>query len=184
MNPSGQNVSKEFHAPVFLFTGNGKGKTTAALGMALQAAGCGEKCMVIQFMKARPYSELDAVRRLAGLVVIEQHGSPDFCVPDEKNLAHHRAFAASGLARAHQALADPAFSLVILDEIVTALYFTLVTLDEIKALIAAKQDRQALVLTGRYAPPELVDLCDGATEMAEVRHYYAAGVEARKGIEM
>jgi cob(I)alamin adenosyltransferase len=169
---------------VQLYTGNGKGKTTAALGLALRMAGAGGRSLIIQFMKGRPYSELEAVKRLGGLIRIEQYGSPDLCVPEAGNLAAHREFALRGLARSREAVVDTAFSLVVLDEIVTAVYFTLVTPDEVNGLIAARHPALELVLTGRYAGPDLIELCDLVTEMREIRHYYRAGVEARKGIEI
>ncbi|MEW6079667.1 MAG: cob(I)yrinic acid a,c-diamide adenosyltransferase [Thermodesulfobacteriota bacterium] len=169
---------------VHLYTGNGKGKTTAALGLALRMAGAGRRSLIIQFMKGRPYSELEAVKRLNGLIRIEQYGSPDLCVPEAGNLAVHREFARRGLARSREAVIDDAYSLVVLDEIVTAVYFTLVTADEVTGLIAVKHPALELVLTGRYATPDLIGQCDLVTEMKEVRHYYQTGVEARKGIEM
>lgn len=168
---------------VHLYTGNGKGKTTAALGLALRMAGSGGKTLIIQFMKGRPYSELEAVGRLDGLIRIEQYGSPDFCVPDAENLPVHREFAQRGLARAREAVSDASLALVVLDEIVTAVYFTLITPDDVAGLIAAGHPALELALTGRYASPELIAQCDLVTEMKEIRHYYQTGVEARKGIE-
>ena len=168
---------------VHLYTGNGKGKTTAALGLALRMAGSGRHSLIIQFMKGRPYSELEAVKRLNGLIRIEQYGSPDFCVPEAGNLAVHREFARRGLARAREAVADSSLALVVLDEIVTAVHFTLLAPDDVSGLIAGKHPAMELVLTGRYATPDLIEQCDLVTEMKEIRHYYQAGVEARKGIE-
>ena len=168
---------------IHLYTGNGKGKTTAALGLALRVAGSGGRTRMIQFMKGRHYSELDAVKRLQGLIEIEQYGSPDLCLPRAGNLGVHREAARRGMARAGETVADASLSLVVLDEIVTAVYFTLIDLDDVRALLAARQPALELVLTGRYAPPPLIELCDLVTEMKEIRHYYQAGVEARKGIE-
>jgi cob(I)alamin adenosyltransferase len=135
-------------------------------------------------MKGRPYSELEAVKRLNGLIRIEQYGSPDLCVPEAGNLAVHREFARRGLERAREAVADASFSLVVLDEIVTAVYFTLITPDEVTGLMAARHPALELVMTGRYAAPDLIEQCDLVTEMREIRHYYQAGVEARNGIEI
>ena len=168
---------------VHLYTGNGKGKTTAALGLALRVAGSGGRTRMIQFMKGRHYSELDAVKRLQGLIEIEQYGSTELCVPEAGNLAVHRDAARRGLVRAGEAVVDASVKLVILDEIVTAVYFTLIMLDDVTALLAIRQPALELVLTGRYAPPLLIEQCDLVTEMKEIRHYYQAGVEARKGIE-
>ncbi len=168
---------------VHLYTGNGKGKTTAALGLALRMAGSGGSTRIVQFMKGQHYSELEAVKKLGGLIEIEQYGSPDFCVPEANDLPIHREFAQRGLARARETVADTSLSLVVLDEIVTAVYFTLVTLDDVMDLMAARHPGLELVLTGRYAPSLLIEKCDLVTEMKELRHYYKAGVEARKGIE-
>lgn len=168
---------------VHLYTGNGKGKTTAALGLALRMAGSGGRCRIVQFMKGQHYSEIEAVKRLDGLIEIEQHGSPDFCVPEADDLPHHREFAGRGLARAEASVTDTSLSLVVLDEIVTAVYFTLITEADISALMRGRHPGLELVLTGRYAPPALIEKCDLVTEMKEIRHYYQAGVNARQGIE-
>ena len=166
-----------------LYTGNGKGKTTAALGLALRAAGAGLKTMILQFMKGQPYSELNSLKRLDDLITIEQHGSEQFCRPDADSFAEHYQLTRVGLARARQVLAQPDYSVVILDELVTCLLFRLVTIEEIRSLIQIKQPRQELVLTGRGATPELIGMCDLVTEMIEVKHYYTKGVQARPGIE-
>ncbi|MFO8049797.1 MAG: cob(I)yrinic acid a,c-diamide adenosyltransferase [Desulfosudaceae bacterium] len=168
---------------VHLYTGNGKGKTTATLGLALRSGGAGRRSLIIQFMKGQHYGELDAVRRLNGLITIEQHGSPDFCLPDETNHDHHQQLARGGLVRARQALADPSLDLVVLDEIVTAVYFQLLNDDDIINLLITRQTQQEVALTGRYASPELIKNCDLVTEMIEHRHYYQAGVNDRPGIE-
>lgn len=166
-----------------LYTGNGKGKTTAALGLALRAAGAGLRTLMIQFMKGQHYSELDAVKMLDGHIVIEQYGSPDFCRPGDGDISEHYRNAQRGVARAREALHEEGFSIIILDEIVTALLFKLLTLEEIIELIRAKPSGRELVLTGRGAPEKLFEHCDLVTEMREIRHYYESGVPARAGIE-
>ncbi len=168
---------------VQLYTGNGKGKTTAALGLALRAAGAGLRTLIVQFMKGQHYGELDAVKGLGELIVIEQYGSTRFCMPDGKNFEEHYRYARQAVERARRALIDNSYSILILDEIVTALLFKLVSIDEIKEMIRSKPADKELVLTGRGAPQELADMCDLVTEMKEVKHYYGAGVEAREGIE-
>lgn len=168
---------------VQLYTGNGKGKTTAALGLALRAAGAKLRTIMVQFMKGQHYNELDSVNQLSGLVVIEQHGSPHFCRPDDDNLGHHHRLAQRGLARSREVLADASYSLVILDEIVTATLFQLVTIEEILELIRLKPDNKELVMTGRGATTELIEACDLVTEMSAIKHYYDAAVEPRTGIE-
>ncbi len=166
-----------------LYTGHGKGKTTAALGLALRAAGSGIKTLMIQFMKKQHYGELEAVKRFDGLIVIEQYGSVEFCRIDDEHIMEHIELARTGLTRAQEVLLDNSRPIVILDEIVTAYLFKLITLKDIVDLIKIKPDAMELVLTGRGAPPALIEMCDLVTEMKEVKHYYSSGVEAREGIE-
>ncbi len=168
---------------VQLYTGNGKGKTTAALGLALRGAGAGLKTIMIQFMKGQHYSELDAVEKFSGLITIEQYGSPDFCVPgDEDALNEHRALVKQGYQRAETALTEN-YDIVILDEIVTTTLFRILTVDDIIALIEKKPETAELILTGRGADPGLIDRVDLATEMVEKKHYFEMGVHGRRGIE-
>ncbi len=168
---------------VHLYTGNGKGKPTAAFGLALRLAGSGGCTAIIQFMKGRFYSELSACERLEGAISVEQFGSKELCIPEKDDLQIHRGFAEQGLARAREVMANPHYSMVVLDEIVTALFFTIIRIEEILGLLEARDRSQELVLTGRYAPRQLIDCCDLVTEMKEIRHYYLQGVEARRGIE-
>ena len=168
---------------VQIYTGDGKGKTTAALGLALRASGAGLKTIVIQFMKGQYYSELDAVKNLKGLVKIEQYGSKKFCEPGDKDYAEHYTLGREALKRVHEVLDDDEYSVIILDEIITALIFNLVTVYEIKDIINNKPADRELILTGRRAPQELIDMADLVTEMKEIKHYYQKGVDARKGIE-
>ncbi len=165
-----------------LYTGNGKGKTTAAFGLALRAAGSGRRTYILQFMKGQHYGELDGAKMLGGLVTVEQCGSPEFCRPTDADRDRHRALAAKGIARAKE-LIGAGYDIVVLDEIVTALLLGLVTMDDVNALLALRPAATELVFTGRGAPEELIARCDLVTEMKEVKHYYAAGVQAREGIE-
>jgi cob(I)alamin adenosyltransferase len=166
-----------------IYTGNGKGKTSAALGLAFRAAGSGLKTLMVQFMKGQHSGEIDAAEKLGGLVTIEQYGSDRFCRPDDGSLEEHRTFARRGYERAREAIPGGAFPIVILDEIVTATKFGLLTDDDIIALIKSKPDTTELVLTGRGASDALIAQADLVTEMKEIRHYYQQGVKPRKGIE-
>jgi cob(I)alamin adenosyltransferase len=165
-----------------IYTGNGKGKTTAALGLVLRAAGAGLKCLIVQFMKGRNYSELHSLARLHDLVSVEQHGSKDFCLPGG-NRDEHREFARTGLDRARSILKQRDYSVVVLDEIITAASFGLLTEEDILDIMAARHPAVELVLTGRGATSAMVDAADLVTEMVEVKHYYSRGVKSRRGIE-
>ena len=165
------------------YTGNGKGKTTAALGLALRAAGAGMKTAFIQFMKGQVYSELKSVELLSEYITIEQYGSPRFCMPDDSNIEEHLDYARRGYTRALEVMRDPQYDLIVLDEIITTCTLKLITLEDILNVISIKADDRELVITGRGAPPELIEACDLVTEMKEVKHYYQQGVEARTGIE-
>lgn len=166
-----------------LYTGNGKGKTTAALGLALRACGAGLKSIILQFMKGQYYSELDAIKKLKGQIQIEQFGSSKFCVLNDDNFEEHYALARNGMKRAMEVLNDKKYDIIILDEIVTCLHFKIITLDEIIKLIEQKPETKELVLTGRGAPQHLISMCDLVTEMTEIKHYYTNGINARTGIE-
>jgi cob(I)alamin adenosyltransferase len=166
---------------VQVYTGNGKGKTTAALGLALRASGAGLRTYLGQFMKGRHYSELDAARGLAPLVTIEQYGRPDFCEPGKVS-PEDVALARAGLDKIRAALAA-GYDLVVMDEVCTALHFKLLDVNEILEVVQNKPDGVELILTGRYAPDEIIAAADLATEMKEIKHYYQQGVQARKGVE-
>lgn len=166
-----------------MYTGNGKGKTTAALGLAFRAAGSGLKTIIIQFMKGQHYSELDSSKSMKEFITIEQYGSTKFCRPDGPDFQEHYDLCRKGLDRSLEALTDNNFSIVILDEIVTTLLFKLTTADEILHIIKNRPADRELIITGRGNPPELHPYCDLITEMREIKHYYNSGVEARKGIE-
>lgn len=168
---------------VHIYTGNGKGKTTAALGLSLRAAGRGLKTIMVQFMKGQFYGELKGVKLLSGLVSIEQYGHPQFCrftdPPDKADL--DRAHAA--LARLNAIIAAPCCDVLIADEAVTALMFNLISEDDLLRLIFEKPPSLELILTGRGATPKLVEAADLVTEMQDIKHYYTQGIPARKGIE-
>lgn len=169
---------------VQVYTGNGKGKTTAALGLALRAAGRGLRTYVAQFMKKGEYGELLAVRdRLADMITIEQFGLPDFHHREQGVAEGEIRAAEAGLAAAAAALRGGAYRVVVLDEVNTLLHFGIVPVERVLSLLDSRPSQVELVLTGRYAPQAVLDRADLVTEMREERHYYQRGVMARDGIE-
>lgn len=168
---------------VQVYTGNCKGKTTAALGLAFKAMGRGLKTYIGQFMKGQQYSELEAARLVEPYITIEQYGKEGFI--HVKNPPEHEdvRIAQEGLAKARKAMLAGVYDVVIFDEIITAHCFHLVSIDNMLDLIKNKPDNVEIVLTGRHAPQELIDAADLVTEMVEIKHYYTKGVAARDGIE-
>jgi cob(I)alamin adenosyltransferase len=167
---------------VQIYTGDGKGKTTAALGLALRAVGAGWNVFMAQFVKGIRTSELIAVeQRLADRMTIRQFGLPRLIrgQPNDEDLA----LARRGLDEAREALTSGKYSLVILDEANVAVTLRLCSVDDLLALIDAKKPEVELVLTGRGADPRLVERADLVTEMRLVKHYLQQGVVARRGIE-
>ncbi len=170
------------HGLIQVYTGEGKGKTTCALGLALRAVGQGFKVFMVQFLKTDNTGEVQAARRLAPDFTIESFGTPGFPSlrdPDPETLAASRQ--AFNLAR--RVITEGLHDLVILDEVNLSLAYNLVPLAEMLELLRRRPSYVEVVLTGRSAPAELVDLADLVTEMRPVKHYYEAGVKARRGIE-
>lgn len=168
---------------VMVFTGNGKGKTTAALGLALRALGQGMRVLMLQFVKGDTGSgELKAASRIEGLE-IRPLGIGFVHLGDEKALVKHREAAARALAEGWTAVRAGAHEMVILDEILVAVKLGLITEADVLGLVEAKPPELHLVLTGRGASPRLVEMADLVTEMLEVKHHYQDGVRAQKGIE-
>jgi cob(I)alamin adenosyltransferase len=166
---------------VMLFTGDGKGKTTAAIGAAVRAAGHGASVLVIQFMKGRLYGELAAVKKMDN-IAIEQYGRDEFVDPKEPEKIDIE-LAEKGWARVIEAASAEPPSLLVLDEINVAVSFGLIQLDTVLDFVRNRPEGMDLILTGRYAHPELIEIADTVTEMREIKHHYNAGVQMRKGIE-
>ena len=166
-----------------VYTGNGKGKTTAALGLALRACGRGLRVLMIQFMKGGgPYGEHAAAEKLAPLLTIIPTGRPGWVRrpnPDPEDIR----LAQDALILARTALFGGDYDLVILDEINGAVSFGLVAVEELLDLMRAKPPTVELVLTGRDAHEEIIAAADLVTEMREIKHYYRTGVPSREGIE-
>lgn len=165
-----------------VYTGEGKGKTTAALGLALRAAGAGIKTVIIQFMKGRHSSERDSALMLGGLVVIENFGSEDFILNDT-DISTHKKHVRAGLDRALEIFREQPCGILVLDEILSAMRFNLLSENELLDIMKAKPENMELVLTGRSATNRVIDAADLVTEMKCVKHYYNSGIKARRGIE-
>jgi cob(I)alamin adenosyltransferase len=166
---------------VHVYTGCGKGKTTAALGLALRCAGAGFKVFFGQFLKDGSYSETDAVKHFAGQITHEFYGLGGFIKgqPTEADMAAAR----NGLDRIKVAVNSSEYRLVIMDEINVAIYKGLIDKYEVLDLIKQRPEGVELVLTGRYADPDIMIAADLVTEMQEIKHYFKEGVPARTGIE-
>jgi len=164
-----------------VYTGDGKGKTTAALGLALRAAGAGLKVYIAQFIKTGEYSEIRALKRFSDRITVEQFGTGKFVIgpPDPEEIQSAR----TGLERAEAILRAGKHDLVVLDEANVAVACGLFALDELLGLIRLKPESTELVITGRQADPRLLEQADLVSEIKAVKHYYSKGVDARVGIE-
>ncbi|WP_026894507.1 cob(I)yrinic acid a,c-diamide adenosyltransferase [Clostridiisalibacter paucivorans] len=163
-----------------IYTGNGKGKTTAALGLSLRAVCAGKKVFFGQFVKGMKYSEVKAEKILSGFE-IRQFGRECFIYRDPEE--EDKKIAKEGLAICKEILKKGEYDVVVLDEINIALYFKLFEVSDVIEALENRKPNVEVILTGRYAPKELIDMADLVTEMKEVKHYYNKGVKARKGIE-
>ncbi len=165
---------------IHLYTGNGKGKTTAAIGLAVRAVGAGKKIFIGQFAKGMHYSELDALKRFPEIEV-RQFGLECFIrqKPAEKDIEAAR----KGFQETVSVIKENKYDIVIMDEACIALHYKLFDIKEFLAVLKNKPESMEIVLTGRKAPKELYETADLITEMKEIKHYYNEGVQARKGIE-
>lgn len=166
---------------VHLYTGDGKGKTTAAMGQAIRAAGAGKKVFIAQFAKGQAFSEARLINQLLPAITIKQFGLECFIMnsPTEKD----KEVARQGLNELLEIIRSDLFDLIILDEANIAIFYNLYTARELIGVLRQKPESTEIVITGRYATQELIDFSDLVTEMVEVKHYYQKGVMARKGIE-
>jgi cob(I)alamin adenosyltransferase len=167
---------------VIVITGNGKGKTTSAFGQALRAIGQGYKVFILQFMKGREYGEFIAAERYLPNITIRKSGLDSFVMRDNP-AAIDIELAQKGLAAARKAILSGKYDMVILDEINVAMDFKLIKLKDVIDLIKNKPPALNLILTGRYAPKEIIELADTVSEIREVKHHYNAGIKDRAGIE-
>ncbi len=166
---------------VQVYTGNGKGKTTAAFGLALRAAGAGLKVYIGQFLKKGEYSELNSINRFKDLIKVEQFGGKRYIGQEIKE--EDRELAKKGFKKIKEVIFSGEYDVVILDEINVALYYKLLSEEDLIDLIKNKPSDVELVLTGRYASSQIIKIADLVTEMKEIKHYFSKGIKARTGIE-
>jgi len=165
---------------IHLYTGNGKGKTTAAIGLAVRAVGATKKVFIAQFVKGMKYSEIMALENFPE-ITIEQYGSECFIKnqPTQKDIE----LAQDGFNKVSDIILSNQYDIVILDELNIALYYKLLDMQNVLSVLKSKPEETEIIITGRYATKELYDISDLITEMKEIKHYYNEGVVARKGIE-
>ncbi len=166
---------------VHLYTGNGKGKTSAAFGLALRMAGHGGKVLIVQFLKGMPTGEVIAAKKIPEIEVM-RFGSKEFVNP-KKPRPEDLEMARKGLYAAKGAMSSGEYRLVVLDEINVAVSFNLLSENDVIAAVKERHPSTEVVLTGRYAPKSFYDLADYVTEFKEIKHPFSRGVPAREGIE-
>ena len=166
---------------VHVYTGDGKGKTTAAIGLAIRAAGAKKKVLFTQFVKGMKYSEIEALKRFDDKIFVKQYGRS--CFIKRKAAKEDVEEARKGLEEIKELTATGEYQVLILDEANIALYYSLFHLNELLELVNSAKTRCEIIITGRYAPQELIEYADLVTEMREIKHYYKKGVSARVGIE-
>ncbi len=180
-----EDKKEEKRGLLLVYTGNGKGKTTAALGMCVRAVGYKWRVCIIQFVKGSwKYGELKGIKQLEPLVELHTVGEGFVgIVDDTKDFEEHRQAAKEGLRFASEKIQSGEYPLVILDELNVALDLGLVSDEDVEQLVEAKPEKQHLVITGRAARQWLIDKADLVTEMREIKHPYQQGILAQKGID-
>ena len=165
---------------IHIYTGDGKGKTTAAFGLAVRALCAGKSVFIGQFVKSMKYNETRMVEKF-DRISIEQFGNG--CMLTREATEEDIRAAHEGLTKCRDVLLPGEYAVVILDELTIALFLGLLELDDALQLLRSKRPETEVVITGRYAPQELIDIADLVTEMREVKHYYKQGVLSRDGID-
>jgi cob(I)alamin adenosyltransferase len=166
---------------IHVYTGNGKGKTTAALGLTLRAVGAGWRVLFTQFMKHGEFSEIRALKKFGEQVTIRQYGSGRFIKgrPSKKDME----MALAGLSEIMQVMKEGKYDLIVLDEINISVHYGLIPLEDVISLLEKRPQDVELILTGRWAPKEITERADLVTEARMIKHYFSKGVRAREGIE-
>ena len=164
-----------------VYTGDGKGKTTAAIGLAVRAAGAGLKVYIAQFIKQGDYSEIKTRKKLSDMITVEQHGMGRFV--NGKPTAKDIDLAKEGLKRARQVMISGEYDVIILEEANVAVKYGLIPEQDLVNMIVSKPESVEMVITGRNASPLIIDKADLVSEVRSIKHYYNKGVKARLGIE-
>jgi cob(I)alamin adenosyltransferase len=170
---------------VIVYTGKGKGKTTAALGIALRSVGHGLKVVMIQFIKGEwYYGELTSSKRLEPQFEMIAAGKGFVgIIDDDHPIEDHQNAAQQAIALAKKKLSDNIYDVMILDEINYAIKLNLLSIQDVLGIIKTKHEKTTLVLTGNYAPKEIIDVADLVTEMKNIKHPFQSGIKAKKGID-
>jgi cob(I)alamin adenosyltransferase len=178
-----ESSTKPFRGYIQVYTGDGKGKTTAALGLAFRAAGHGMKTYIGQFLKGQSSGELEAARKFAAFIRVERFGRKGFIRVtdgiDDEDVDRAR----QGLQACLEAMLSGDFRIIVLDEVNTAVHFKILTEQEVLDFLTKKPGDVEVVLTGRFASAAILDKADLVTEMKSLKHYFDRGVKAREGIE-
>ena len=166
---------------VQIYTGNGKGKTTAAYGLAVRAIGAGMKVCIVQFIKGLYSSEFETFKRLSDSIDVFQYGDGNFIIgkPTSSDINKVK----KGLEKLKSVIKSGKYQIIILDEINLAVFLKIITVDEIIEILINRPKDVELILTGRHAHPKIIEMADLVTEMNEIKHYYKKGISARIGIE-
>lgn len=166
---------------IHVYTGNGKGKTTAAIGLSIRAAGAGKKIFFVQFVKGLPYSEISIIQETIPSITLKQYGLE--CFIEKKPTTEDIEIAQKGLQDVKKAIQSNVYDVIVLDEANIALFYNLFSIHDFIEAIQLKAKETEIIITGRYAPKEIIAIADLVTEMKEIKHYYNLGIKARKGIE-
>lgn len=170
---------------IIVYTGDGKGKTTAALGLCLRAVGYGKKVAIVQFVKGSwHYGELDGIKRLEPEVEIIRMGKGFVGIIDDKlPREEHEKAAAEAVEFVFELMRSEKYDIIILDELNVAVYLGLIDIEDVLRLIQSKPEQLDLVITGRNAHEKLIEVADLVTEMKEIKHPYKKGILAKEGID-
>ena len=173
-----ENIMKGY---VQVYTGDGKGKTTAAIGLSIRAAGAGLKVFIAQFIKKGDYSEIKALKRYSGLITVEQFGTG--CLIRGKPGPEDIEATRKGIEKVKSIISSGSYKIVILDEANVAVKLGLFSVEDLLHIIADKPEEVEIIITGRNADQRVIEKADLVTEMKETKHYFQKGIKARVGIE-